>query len=74
MSYYEKIKILKENIMNKFREFLNEKLEETIYTITQLNWCINYGNSYRDTREIEKILFRKELKYKILLYVKNFIS
>ena len=60
--------------MNKIREFLNEKLEETINTITILNTCIDYGHSYRDTREIEKVLFRKELKYKILLYVKNFIS
>jgi hypothetical protein len=60
--------------MNKFRSFLNEKLEETIHTITILNLCINYGNSYRDTSEIEKVLFRKELKYKILLYVKNVIS
>ena len=60
--------------MNKFRSFLDEKLEETIYTITQLNWSINYGNSCRDTREIENVLFRKELKYLILLHVKNFIS
>lgn len=60
--------------MNKFRSFLNKKIEETINTITILNTCIDYGNSYRDTSEIEKILFRKELKYKILLYVKHFIS
>ena len=60
--------------MNKFRSFLNKKIEETINTITILNMCIDYGNSYRDTSEIEKVLFRKELKYKILLYVKHFIS
>ena len=60
--------------MKKFREFLNEKIDEVSYTITQLNWSINYGNSCRDTREIENVLFRKELKYLILLHVKNFIS
>ena len=60
--------------MKKFREFLNEKIDEVSYTITQLNWSIDYGHSYRDTKEIENVLFRKELKYIILSYVKDFIS
>ena len=57
--------------MKKFREFLNKTLDRISYEITLLNYeliDIEY------TKPIEKKLFRKELNYIVLSYVKDFIS
>ena len=57
--------------MKKFREFLNKKLDGINYEITLLNYelvDIEY------TKPIENKLFRKELSYIALSYVKDIIS
>ena len=57
--------------MKKFREFLNKTLDRISYEITLLNYeliDIEY------TKPIENKLFRKELSYIALSYVKDFIS
>ena len=57
--------------MKKFREFLNKTLDRISYEITLLNYeliDIEY------TKLIERKLFRKELSYIVLSYVKDFIS
>lgn len=57
--------------MKKFREFLNKTLDRISYEITLLNYeliDIEY------TKPIERKLFRKELSYIVLSYVKDFIS
>ena len=57
--------------MKKFREFLNKTLDRISYEITLLNYeliDIEY------TKPIDRKLFRKELSYIVLSYVKDFIS
>ena len=57
--------------MNKFRSFLNKKLDGISYEITLLNYELM---DIEYTKQIENKLFRKELKYLVLSYVKDFIS
>ena len=57
--------------MNKFRSFLNKKLDGISYEITLLNYELM---DIEYTKSIENKLFRKELKYLALSYVKDFIS
>ena len=57
--------------MNKFRRFLNKKLDGINYEITLLNYELM---DIEYTKQIENKLFRKELKYLVLSYVKDFIS
>ena len=57
--------------MNKFRRFLNKKLDGINYEITLLNYELM---DIEYTKSIENKLFRKELKYLVLSYVKDFIS
>ena len=57
--------------MNKFRSFLNKKLDGISYEITLLNYELM---DIEYTKSIENKLFRKELKYLVLSYVKDFIS
>ena len=57
--------------MKKFREFLNKTLDRISYEITLLNYELT---DIEYTKPIENKLFRKELSYIVLSYVKDFIS
>ena len=57
--------------MKKFRRFLNKTLDRISYEITLLNYELM---NIEYTKPIERKLFRKELSYIVLSYVKDFIS